>query len=92
MRLPFRQALPKIDRETRRSLVAVLGILGEKLHHDRRERRRDARDPLVGRLWVAGNVAVHPFHRVGGGEGQFARQHLVEGDARVAGAMQCQSP
>ena len=23
---------------------------------------------------------MHPFHRIGGGEGQFAGQHLVEGD------------
>ena len=74
------EALPQIDRETRRSLVAVLGILGEQLHHDRRERRRDARDPLVGWRWLAGNVAVHPLHRVGGGERQLARQHFVEGD------------
>jgi hypothetical protein len=80
MGFPFSQALAQIGRETRGGLVALFGILGEKLHHDRRERRRDARDPLVGRLWVAGNVAVHPFHRVGGGEGQFARQHFVEGD------------
>ena len=80
MQLPFRQALPQIDRETRGGLVAILGILGEELHHDRRQRRRDARDPLVGRRRLAGDVAVHPFHRIGGGEGQFAREHLVEGD------------
>src|ERR1700722_5837973 len=73
MRLPFREALPQIDRETRGGLVAVLGILGEKLHHYRR-------DPLARRRRLAGNVAVHPFHRVGSVERQFARQHLVEGD------------
>ena len=74
--------LPQIDRETGGGLVAVLGILGEELHHDRRERRRDARDPLVGRRRLPGDVAMHPFHRIGGGEGQFAGQHLVEGDAQ----------
>ena len=82
MRLPFRQALAQIDRETRGGLVAVLGGLGEELHHDRRERPRDVRDPLVGRRRLAGDVAVHPFHRIGGGEGQFAGEHLVEGDAQ----------
>ena len=80
MGLPFREALPQIDRETRGGLVAVFGVLGEELHHDRRERPRDARDPLVRRRRLAGNVAVHPFHRVGGGERQFACKHLVEGD------------
>ena len=30
---------------------------------------------------MLGNVAVHPFHRIGGGKGQRPRQHLVEGDA-----------
>ena len=82
MRLPFREALPQIDRETRGGLVAVLGVLGEELHHDRRERPRDARDPLVGRHRLAGNVAMHPFHRIGSSERQFARQHLVERDAQ----------
>ena len=82
MRLPVRQALAQIGRETRGGLIPVLGILGEKLHHNRRDRPRDARDPLIGRRRLAGNVAVHPFHRVGGGERQFARQHLVEGDAQ----------
>ena len=37
--------------------------------------------PLVGRRRLPGNVAVHPLHRIGGGEGKFAGQHLVEGDA-----------
>ena len=77
---PLRQALPEIGRKTCGGLVAVLGILGEELHHDRRKRPRDARDPFAGRCRLSGDVAVHPFHRVGGGEGQFARQHLVEGD------------
>ena len=78
VRLPFRQAPPQIDREARGGLVAVLGGLGEQLHHDRRERPRDARDPLVGRRRLPGDVAVHPFHRIGGGEGQRPREHLVE--------------
>jgi hypothetical protein len=76
----FHQALPQIDRETRRGLVAVLGVLGEELHHDRGERPRDARDPLIWRHWLAGDVAMHPFHRIRGSEGEFACKHLVEHD------------
>ena len=30
----------------------------------------------------SGDVAVHPFHRIGRGERQDARQHLVERDAQ----------
>jgi hypothetical protein len=80
MGLPFRQALPQIDHKTRGGLVAVLRILGEEHHHNRGERFRDARDPLVRRRRLAGNVAMHPLHRIGGGEGQFACQHFVKGD------------
>ncbi len=80
--LPFRQAAPEIGLDARGGLVALLGSLGEKLHHNRRERPRDARDPLVGRHRLPRDVAVHPLHRIGGGEGQLARQHLVEGDAQ----------
>ena len=70
--LPLREALPQVGRKARSSLVAILGILGEELHHHRRKRRRDVRDPLGGRRRLAGDVAMHPFHRIGGGEGQFA--------------------
>ena len=38
-------------------------------------------DPLVGRHRLPGDVAMHPFHRIRSGEGQYARQHLVEDDA-----------
>ena len=81
-RLPFRQAAPQIGLDTRGGLVALLGGLGEQLHHDRRERPRDARDPLVGRHRLPRDVAVDPLHRIGGGEGKLPRQHLVEGDAQ----------
>src|SRR5580698_155858 len=42
MRLPFRQAAPQISLDTGGELVAFLAGLGEKLHHDCRERSRDA--------------------------------------------------
>src|SRR5580700_7938395 len=80
MPLPLHEALPQINGEPRGGLVAVFGILGEELHHDRRERLGDARDPLVGRARLASDVAMHPFHRIRGSEGQFACKHLVEGD------------
>ena len=78
VRLPFRQATPQIARETGGGLVALLGGLGEQLHHDRRERPRDARDPLVGRHRLPGDVAMHPFHRIGRGERQCPGQHFVK--------------
>ena len=45
VRLPFRQAAPQIGLEAGGGLVAFLGGLGEQLHHDRRERRRDVARP-----------------------------------------------
>ena len=39
-----------------------------------------ARSPGGDRL--PGDVAMDPLHRIGGGEGQRPRQHLVEGDAQ----------
>ena len=73
VRLPFRQAAPQIGLDARGGLVAILGGLGEQLHDDRRERLRDAADPLVGRHRLPGDVAVDPLHRIGGGERQHAR-------------------
>ena len=81
-RLAIHEAFPQIDHETGGGLVTVLGGLGEELHHDRRERPRDACDPLVGRHRLPCDVAVHPFHRISGGEGQRPRQHLVERDSQ----------
>ena len=79
-RLPFRQALPQIGLDTGGGLVALLGGLGEQFHHDRRERRRDGRDTFAGWHRLPRDVAVHPLHRIGGGERQRPRQHFIEGD------------
>jgi hypothetical protein len=46
-RVPGQTAPPQIDRETGGGLVAILGGLGEELHHDRGE-ARDAGNPLIG--------------------------------------------
>ena len=47
-----------------------------------RQRPGSFHGPLIGRNRLPGNMAVHPFHRIGSGEGQRPRQHLVEGDAK----------
>ena len=38
--------------------------------------------PLAGRHRLSGDVAVHPLHRIDGGEWQRAGEHLVERDAQ----------
>ena len=79
--LPFGKAAPQIALDAGRGLVALLGGLGEQLHDDRRDRRRDTLQPLAGRHRLPGDVAVHPLHRIGRGEGQTAGEHLVKRDA-----------
>ena len=81
MRLPFRQAAPKIGFQAGGSLVALLGVLGEELHNDGRQRLGDC-GAITGRCRLACNVAVDPLQRVGGGKRQRARKHLVQGDAQ----------
>ncbi|HET6408985.1 MAG TPA: hypothetical protein VFG14_13950, partial [Chthoniobacteraceae bacterium] len=81
MRLPLRQALPKIGCKTRGRLVAVLGRLAEKLHHYCRDWPRDSPDSFAGRHGLACIMTVHPFHRICGCERQHPRQHFVESDA-----------
>ncbi len=78
LRLPFRQAALEIGDNARGGLVAVLGCLREQLHDDRRDLRRNGWHPFAGRHRLARDVAVHPGHRIGGGEGECAREHLVE--------------
>ena len=81
LRLPFRQAAPKIALDAGGGLVALLGGLGEQLHDDRRDAARNASDPLAGRHRLPRDVAVHPLHRIGGRERQRPGEHLVERDA-----------
>ncbi len=80
--LPFRPAATEVGRDARGGLVAILGGLGQKPHHDRRERPWDAVGPLARRRRLPGDVAMDPLHRIGGDEGRRPRQHLVEGDAQ----------
>ena len=81
MRPPFPQAPPKIGFQTRSSLVAFLGVLGQELHRDRRQWLGDGGSP-VWRSRLARNVAVDPLQRVSGGKRQRARKHLVQGDSQ----------
>ena len=79
---PCREALPEIGFEAGRRLVAVLGGLGEKLQDDGRDLGRNAGHPLARGHRLPGDVAMDPFHGIGGREGQRPGQHLVEGDAQ----------
>jgi len=66
-----RQALPQIGLDAGGGLVALLRGLGEKLHHNARERPRDARDLFGGRHRLPRDMAVHPLHRIGSREGEL---------------------
>ena len=81
MRLPFRQAPPKIGFQARGGLVALLGVLGEELHDDGGQRLGDC-GAIAGRYRLTCDVAVDPLQRVGGSKRQHARKHLVQGDAQ----------
>jgi hypothetical protein len=63
-----------------RRLVALFGGLGEELHHNRRERLRNASDVFARRHCLPRDMAVDPLHRISGREGQLPRQHFVKGD------------
>ncbi len=76
--LPFGQAAPQIVLEAGGGLVALLGRLGEELHHDPGEDGRDALQPFRRRNRLPRDMAVNPFHRIGGAERQTAGEHLVE--------------
>src|ERR1700733_8477258 len=81
MRLPLRQAPPKVGFQAGRSLVALFGILGEQLHDNRRHRLGDGETISRG-CRLACNVAVDPLQRAGGGKRQRAGKHQVKGDAQ----------
>ena len=80
--LPGCEALPEIGFEAGRRLVTVLGGLGEKLQDDGRDLTGDALHPLARGHRLPGDMAMNPFHGIGGRERQRPRQHLVEGDAQ----------
>ena len=52
---PFRKAAPQIALDAGRGLVALLGSLGEQLHDDCRDRRRDVLRPA---RWAAPAVCA----------------------------------
>src|SRR5262245_51641677 len=81
LRVPFGLAVAKVGFETSGGLIAIFGSLREQFHDDRRNCTRNFLQPLGRRHRPPGEMAVHPFHRVRGGEGQSTREHPVEGDA-----------
>lgn len=80
--LQLQQAARQVGGEAGGGLVALLGGLGQQLQDDVRHRAGQSVDPLgrAGRL--AGDVAVDPFHRIGGAERKLAGDQLVQGDAQ----------
>ena len=80
--LPGRKAATKIVLDPTSGLVTVLCRLREQLHDDCRDRARNVLQPLHRGHRLSGNVAVHPFHRVGRRKGQTPREHLVQGDTQ----------
>ena len=81
MRLPFRQAPSKISFQPGSGLVSLLGVLGEELHGDSRQRLGDCGS--INRWYrLARNVAMDPLQRVGRGERKRDREHLVKDDAQ----------
>src|SRR5713101_4396702 len=79
--LPFGKTVPKITLDASGRLVAFLGGLREQLHDDFGDRSGDTLQPFTGRQRLSCDMAVHPLHRIGRGERQGAREHLVERDA-----------
>ena len=61
--------------------VAVVGVLGHRLHHDGLERRRHRRVDLAGQDGRVAHVLGRHRHRRVAGEGRPAHRHLVEDDA-----------
>ena len=68
-RLPCGEASAKICLESGGGLVALLAGLREKVHHDRRKPHRHRRHPLARWHWLPRDMAMDPFHRIGGAEG-----------------------
>src|SRR5262249_43791084 len=79
--LPLDKTSLQVSFDTRGRLIAVLGSLGEQLHHDCRELRRCARDTSTRWHRLARQVAMDPFDGIRGGERERAGQHLIERDA-----------
>ena len=81
MRLPCRETPPEIGLDACGGLIAILGGLGEQLQDYGLDRIRDSAHPLARRCRSPGNVAVDPFHGIGGRERKRSGEHLVKRDA-----------
>ena len=78
---PLGQAAPQILLDTGGGLVALFGTLGEQLHDEFGNSFGDRFQPLAGRRRPPRDMAVDPFHGIGGREGQGPCEHLIKGDA-----------
>ena len=78
---PLRQAALQIAFNSSGGLVALLCRFREQPHDDGRDHRRDAGDAFSRRDRLPGEVAVHPFQRIGRRERQRSGGHFVEHDA-----------
>ena len=63
-------------------LVAVLGVFRQQFHDGVSERPGNVPPVLAQRWRLDRNVAVDPFHRIGGAKRQPPRKHLVECNAQ----------
>ena len=79
--LPLHEAAPQVVLDAGSRLIAVLGRLGEQLHHDRRDHLWQTLTPLSWRHGSLRDVAVHPSHRIRRSERQLAGRQFVEDDA-----------
>ena len=80
--LPRSEAAAQIRLKSGGGLVARLRGLAEQFQNDVRKRRGDGCNLRVGPDRLPGDMAMHPFHRLGGCEGQRPRQQLIENDAQ----------
>src|SRR5208282_6868804 len=79
--LPIGETLPEVGLYAGGGLVPLLGGLGQEFHDDGRYRSRDLPQSLVGRQRLPCDVAMDPFHGIGGTERELTGQHLVKNDS-----------
>src|SRR5262245_42102283 len=77
-RLPLCKAAAKIGFNAGCGLIALLGGLGEQLHHNRRQLSRDLRCPFNGWHRLARDVTVDPLNWICRREWQCPGEQLVE--------------
>ncbi len=77
-RLELGETPAQVRFHSRGGLVTLFGSLGEQLQNDRLDDGGDAGRALSGRRRRPGDLKVNPLHRLRGGKGELAGEHLVE--------------